>query len=146
MVGANFRIDALQAALLRVKLPRLASYTEARRRNAARYREALASLPLDLPKVCQPDPIWNQFVIRVREGKRDALVAHLKERNVGTEIYYPVPLHRQECFAQNGGLPEGALPVSERAARETLAIPIFPELDGAEVDYVVSAIASFFGR
>src|SRR5213079_3345790 len=76
LVGANFRIDALQAALLRVKLPRLAGYTEARRRNAARYREALASLPLDLPKVCQPDPIWNQFVIRVRDGKRDALVAH----------------------------------------------------------------------
>lgn len=145
LVGANFRIDALQAALLRVKLPRLAGYTDARRRNAARYRERLASLPLELPKICEPDPIWNQFVIRVPGERRDALAAHLKDRKIGTEVYYPVPLHRQKCFASLGHA-EGSLPVSERAARETLAIPVFPELEAAEVDYVADAIASFFEK
>jgi dTDP-4-amino-4,6-dideoxygalactose transaminase len=154
LVGGNFRIDALQAALLRVKLPLLARYTEARRRNAARYRDALSArgldgssgAPLELPRVCEPDPIWNQFVLRVPgEGRRDALVAHLKERKVGTEIYYPVPLHRQDCFAALG-YAEGSLPVSECAARETLAVPVFPELEPEEIDYVVDSIARFFGK
>jgi dTDP-4-amino-4,6-dideoxygalactose transaminase len=151
LVGGNFRIDALQAALLRVKLPRLEGYTAARRRNVALYEKALAArglgggagAPLELPKVCQPDPIWNQFVLRVRDGRRDALMAHLKEKKVGTEVYYPLPLHRQECFAALG-YAEGSLPVSERAAQETLAIPVFPELLPEEIDYVIDAIESFF--
>jgi dTDP-4-amino-4,6-dideoxygalactose transaminase len=158
-IGGNFRIDALQAALLRVKLPRLASYTEARRRNAALYRDALlergladqvgrcgtveGSRPLVLPSACQPGSIWNQFVLRVRAGKRDALRKHLEAKKVGTEIYYPVPLHLQDCFAHLGGQP-GTMPASEQAARETIALPIFPELEPEEVLYVVEAVASFF--
>lgn len=165
-VGANFRIDALQAALLRVKLPRLASWTEARRRNVARYRRGLVESgiaregvpcsggprpdPADgrlvFPPVCEPDPIWNQLVLRVPgEGRRDALAEHLRGRKVGTEIYYPVPLHLQKCFASSGQ-GEGTLPVSERAARETIAVPVFPELEPAEIDYVVAAIAEFAAR
>lgn len=163
-IGGNFRIDALQAALLRVKLPLLAGFTERRRANAAHYRKAFvarglsreASCPgsgpcvaegekLILPPVCQPESIWNQFVVRVPGGKRDALIAHLRAKNVGTEIYYPVPLHLQKCFEGKGARPVGTLPVSERAALETLALPIFPELERAELDYVVESVASFFG-
>jgi dTDP-4-amino-4,6-dideoxygalactose transaminase len=164
-VGGNFRIDALQAALLRVKLPRLAGYTKARQQNVARYKAALlesgvareakscrpgapapqgdANAPIVFPSVCEPEPIWNQMVLRVPgEGRRDALMAHLKERKVGTEIYYPLPLHVQKCWADLG-YKEGSLPVSERAAKETLAVPVFPELEAAEVDYVIDALASF---
>lgn len=151
LVGGNFRIDALQAALLRVKLPRLADYTRARQRNVERYRQGLAAhgltggerAPLEFPKTCEPEPIWNQLVLRVRDGRRDALVAHLRDKKVGTEIYYPVPLHLQKCFEPLGQR-EGSLPHSERAAKETLAIPVFPELSVAEIDYAIEAIASFF--
>jgi dTDP-4-amino-4,6-dideoxygalactose transaminase len=147
-IGGNFRIDALQAALLRVKLPRLESYTKARRANVARYeagfnaRGLLDGKNLVFPKVCQPEPIWNQLVVRV-PARRDALQEHLKSREVGTEIYYPVPLHEQECFKH---LKTGPLLESERAARETLALPVFPELEAAEIDHVVSQVASFFGK
>jgi dTDP-4-amino-4,6-dideoxygalactose transaminase len=163
-VGANFRIDALLAAFLRVKLPRLASYTEARRRNADLYRRALverglarepggctrsgrsAAAPtgsLVLPALCEPGSIWNQFVVRVPGGRRDALVEHLRGRKVGVEIYYPLPLHLQKCFASlDHG--EGSFPESERAARETLALPIFPELEEREILRVVESIAIFF--
>jgi dTDP-4-amino-4,6-dideoxygalactose transaminase len=142
MVGGNFRLDALQAALLRVKLPRLAGYTEARRRNVRFYREALASLPVTLPTVCEPEPIWNQLVIRV-PGKRDQLMEHLKKEQVGTEIYYPLALHRQKCFEEIAP-EEGSLPESERASKETLALPVFPELTTAELEHVANAIARFF--
>ncbi|MEZ0230860.1 MAG: DegT/DnrJ/EryC1/StrS family aminotransferase [Planctomycetota bacterium] len=153
VIGGNFRIDALQAALLRVKLPRLADYTKARQRNVERYQRGLAARglgaegsPLELPKVCQPEPIWNQLVLRAKgDGERDALIAHLRAKKVGTEIYYPLPLHMQQCFASLGQK-EGTLPHSERAAKETLAIPVFPELTTAEVDYVIDAIASFFEK
>jgi dTDP-4-amino-4,6-dideoxygalactose transaminase len=165
VVGGNFRIDALQAAILRVKLPRLASYTEARRKNAALYRDLLlerglareprgcvlrtpweeSDRPLGLPSVCEPGTIWNQFVVRVAGGKRDALVEHLRAKKVGVEIYYPLPLHLQECF-KAGAPAKGSLPVSERAAQETLALPIFPELEEREVRYVVDALAGFFGK
>ena len=164
-VGGNFRIDALQAAILRVKLPRLESYTEARRKNAALYRELLlerglarepkgcaletpweeSDRPLGLPSVCEPGTIWNQFCVRVSGGKRDALVDHLRSKKVGVEIYYPLPLHLQECF-KSAGLEKGALPVSEKAAQETLALPIFPELEERELRYVVDAVASFYSR
>jgi len=148
LVGGNFRIDALQAALLRVKLPRLASYTKGRQKNVARYRDALhargVTQKLVFPRPCQEDHIWNQLVLRVPEpGRRDALLAHLKQRNVGTEVYYPVPLHLQKCFA-GLGYSEGSLPASERAAKETLAVPVFPELASEELDYVVDALSSFF--
>jgi dTDP-4-amino-4,6-dideoxygalactose transaminase len=143
-VGGNFRLDALQAAVLRVKLRHLPDWAAARRRNAQLYRElferaALTErirLPTDVP-----GHVYNQFVIRA--PRRDELRAHLAARGVGTEIYYPIPLHLQECFASLG-YREGDFPASEAAAREVLALPIYPELGEAAIAHVVSATASFF--
>jgi dTDP-4-amino-4,6-dideoxygalactose transaminase len=144
IVGGNFRLDALQAAVLRVKLGHLDDWTAARRRNADRYRELFATASLTervtLPTDA-PGHIYNQFVIRVQD--RDALQAHLKQRNVGTEIYYPVPLHLQECFAELG-YSRGDLPHAEAAARETLALPIYPELSDAQLEHVVDSIRAFY--
>ncbi len=152
-VGANFRLDALQAAFLRVKLPHLEAAHAARRAHAARYTERfLASglaafpekgkaAPLLLPFVCQPGHIYNQYVVRV-PGKRDALRDHLKAHGIATEVYYPIPLHLQECFASLGHKP-GDLPWSETFARETVALPVFPELRPDEVDAVADALVAF---
>jgi dTDP-4-amino-4,6-dideoxygalactose transaminase len=156
IVGGNFRLDALQAAVLRVKLRYLDAWTAGRRHNAERYRELFASTGLaadgstgatlaDTPVVLPadvPGHIYNQFVIRVRD--RDALQAHLKQQNICTEIYYPVPLHRQACFARLG-YGEGSLPHAEAAARETLALPVYPELTEAQLEHVVASIAGFHG-
>jgi dTDP-4-amino-4,6-dideoxygalactose transaminase len=120
-----------------------------RQTNAQRYHEMFAAYGLDrtltLP-VAEPGlrHVWNQYIVRVPDGKRDALRKHLTDAKVGTEIYYPVPLHEQECF-KSLGYQAGSLPESERAARETIALPIFPELTVAEQQYVVSQIAAFFG-
>ena len=147
IVGGNFRLDALQAAVLRVKTPHLQAWTDARRRNADRYRQLFRARGLDrqvgLP--VEPDGylhIYNQFVIRVPE--RDALRAHLTAAGVGTEIYYPVPFHEQECFADLGYRP-GAFPQSEAAAREVLALPIYGELTVEQQEYVVDRVAAFVG-
>jgi dTDP-4-amino-4,6-dideoxygalactose transaminase len=142
-VGANFRLDALQAAVLRVKLPHLASWTEARRRNAERYRQAFAPLVAGGKVVLPVEPqgiyhIYNQFVIRLAE--RDRVRAALETRGVGTEIYYPVPFHLQECFAFLGHA-KGDFPAAEDAAAHTLALPIYGELTEAQQRYVVDAIA-----
>jgi dTDP-4-amino-4,6-dideoxygalactose transaminase len=142
-VGANFRLDALQAAVLRVKLPHLASWTEARRRNAERYRQAFAPLVAGGKIVLPVEPkgiyhIYNQFVIRLAE--RDRVRAALETRGVGTEIYYPVPFHLQECFAFLGHA-KGDFPAAEDAAAHTLALPIYGELTEAQQRYVVDAIA-----
>ena len=144
VVGGNFRLDALQAAVLRVKLKHLPAWTTGRRRNAERYRRLFAeaglagklTLPADVP-----GHIYNQFAIRV--GNRDKLQAFLTERKIGTEVYYPVPLHLQECFA---GLKyrKGDLPVSEEMAETSLALPIYPELTEDQQREVVGAIAAFF--
>jgi dTDP-4-amino-4,6-dideoxygalactose transaminase len=143
IVGANFRLDALQAAVLRVKLPHLASWTEARRRNADRYRDMLGPLAAAGKVVLPVEPegiyhIYNQFVIRLAE--RDRVRAALDARRVGTEIYYPVPFHLQECFAFLGHS-KGDFPAAEAAADHTLALPIFGELTEAEQRYVVDSIA-----
>jgi len=148
VVGANFRMDALQAAVLRVKAPRLDGWTEARRTNAARYRrmfrdagcEGLLKLPAEPP---DRRHIFNQFVIRT--PGRDALKRHLDEAGIGNEIYYPVPLPLQPCFTHLGHR-GGDFPHAERAATESLAIPIFAELTGAEQQVVVDAVAGFLHK
>jgi dTDP-4-amino-4,6-dideoxygalactose transaminase len=143
MVGGNFRLDALQAAVLRVKLQYLDGWSAARRRNAQRYRELFAAAGLTdfvtLPEDV-PGHIYNQFVVRVRE--RDRVQAHLRASGVGTEIYYPLPLHLQECFA-GLGQGEGSLPNAEAAARETLALPVYPELTDEQLEHVVASMAAF---
>jgi dTDP-4-amino-4,6-dideoxygalactose transaminase len=143
-VGGNFRLDALQAALLSVKLPHLDAYTAARQRHAARYAELLGGLEgcLILPPLLPGrSHIVNQYTIRV-PGRRDALKAHLDGRGIGTAIYYPLPLHRQECFRDYGPYP--ALPVADRLAAESLSLPVFPEMTEAEQDEVAQAIREFF--
>jgi dTDP-4-amino-4,6-dideoxygalactose transaminase len=145
VVGGNFRLDTLQAAVLRVKLPSLAGWTTARRANADRYRRLFAAEPripaeLRLPSDA-PGHIYNQFVIRA--PRRDALRDHLAKNGVGTEIYYPLPFHMQPCF-KDLGYAEGAFPEAEAAAREALALPIYPELSEAQQAWVVAQIASFY--
>jgi dTDP-4-amino-4,6-dideoxygalactose transaminase len=147
LVGGNFRIDELQAAILRVKLKHLDAWTEARRRNADYYSAAFAKAGLE-PRILTPRApargrhIFNQYVIRAE--RRDALRAALAEREIGTEIYYPVPLHLQQCFAYLG-YTSGDFPESERAAAETLALPIYPELSETQLAAVVAGVAGFYG-
>jgi dTDP-4-amino-4,6-dideoxygalactose transaminase len=146
LVGGNFRLDALQAAVLRVKLPHLDAWTAGRQRNAARYRALFADeqltdtvrLPLE---AADRTHIYNQFVIRVPE--RDRLKAHLDAAGIGTEVYYPVPFHLQKCFASLG-YSRGAFPHAEAAAQDSLALPIYPELTEAQQATVVQAITRFF--
>ena len=148
LVGGNFRLDEIQAAVLRVKLRHLDAWHAARQRNAEFYdhafREAGLSEVVTTPgRRSNYRHIYNQYVIRVPE--RDALRRHLGEQGVGTEVYYPVPLHMQECFAYLGYRPEDC-PESARAAAETLALPIFPELEEAQLQYVVDVIRDFFRK
>jgi dTDP-4-amino-4,6-dideoxygalactose transaminase len=144
-VGVNSRLDALQAAVLRVKLPHLDDWTAGRQRNADLYRRRLAEMqaPILLP---EPAPsttrhIYNQFVIQTE--RRDALQARLKENGVGTEVYYPLPLHLQACFADLG-YQAGDFPVSERLAHESLALPVYPELAADDIEYVCRMVQAFY--
>jgi dTDP-4-amino-4,6-dideoxygalactose transaminase len=168
VIGGNFRLDAIQAAVLRVKLKYLDEWTAGRQRNAARYRDMFDKAKLTIaPELFKPSQgnstaasesselrgvvlpfeaanvrhIYNQFVIRT--SQRDQLMSHLKARKIGTEIYYPVPMHLQECFADLGHRP-GDFPLSEDAANETFALPIYPELTEELQSSVVNAIADFF--
>jgi dTDP-4-amino-4,6-dideoxygalactose transaminase len=153
MIGGNFRLDTIQAAVLNVKLNYLDSWTQRRQENARRYETLFQqSGVLQKGKVRLPAPvyresearhyhIYNQFVLRV--DRRDDLMAYLKQKDIGTEIYYPVPFHLQECFRYLGHK-EGDFPESERAAKETIAIPIYPELSAAQQAEVVEAITSFY--
>jgi dTDP-4-amino-4,6-dideoxygalactose transaminase len=143
-VGGNFRLDTLQAAVLRVKMPHLARWTSARRANAERYRALLASakLPPELKVPSDaPGHIYNQFVIRA--PRRDALREHLASAEIGTEVYYPVAFHMQPCFASLG-YREGAFPRAEAACREALALPIYPELRAEQQQFVVEQIEKFY--
>ncbi|HUJ15429.1 MAG TPA: DegT/DnrJ/EryC1/StrS family aminotransferase [Thermoanaerobaculia bacterium] len=136
-VGGNFRIDALQAAILDIKLPHLDAWTRGRRRNAAVYNELLRGLPLELPReLPNRKHIFNQYVIRFRDG-RDRVMQHLKSGGIGCEVYYPLTLPQQECFAN---LKQGSFPNSELAASQSLAIPVYPELTRAQIEEVVRAI------
>jgi dTDP-4-amino-4,6-dideoxygalactose transaminase len=149
-VGINSRLDTLQAAVLNVKLGHLEDWTEKRRQNAARYEQLFSSTGLDqflrLPSVASGcDHVWNQYTIRVPEGQRDALRLFLSATVIGTEVYYPVPLHLQECFRSLGYV-EGGLPHTELAASEVLSLPIFPELAAREQQAVVDRIGQFFRR
>ena len=145
IVGYNSRLDALQAAVLKAKLPHLAGWSAARRHNAAYYDAAFA----DVPEITTPyiDPantsIYNQYTIRV--ASRDALQAHLKAQGIGSNVYYPLPLHLQPCFAYLG-YEAGQCPEAERAALEVLSLPVYPELTTAQLDEVVSSVRTFFGR
>jgi len=145
IVGYNSRLDALQAAVLRAKLPHLEAWSAARRRNAAYYDAAFA----DVADIGTPwvDPantsIYNQYTIRV--SRRDELQAYLKERGIGSNVYYPLPLHLQPCFAYLG-YAEGQCPEAEKAAKEVLSLPVFPELATAQLDEVIAAVRGFFGR
>ncbi|MDR4464501.1 MAG: DegT/DnrJ/EryC1/StrS family aminotransferase [Nitrospira sp.] len=153
LIGGNFRLDTIQAAVLNVKLNYLDEWTRRRQENASWYEASLKQSGLvQEGKVKLPEPvychagtkhyhIYNQFVIRVEE--RDALMGHLKQKDIGSEIYYPVPFHMQECFGYLG-YKEGDFPESERAAKETLAIPIYPELTAAQQAKVVDAIVSYY--
>jgi dTDP-4-amino-4,6-dideoxygalactose transaminase len=147
VIGGNFRIDELQAAILRVKLKYLDGWTAARQRNATYYGDAFAGAGLETklrtPHALQGGRhIFNQYIVRAQN--RDALKARLTERSIGTEIYYPVPLHLQQCFAYLNHR-SGDFPHSERAAEETLALPIYPELAQEQLAHVVATIAEFYG-
>lgn len=137
-VGGNFRLDPLQAAILLVKLPHLNGWTAARQRNAAYYNARFQGTPITAPFL-HPDcgSIYNQYVIRVPE--RDQVAAHLKEIGIATEIYYPLPMHLQECFA-NLGYRAGEFPEAERAARDVLALPCYPELTAKMLSYVADGV------
>ncbi len=147
-VGGNFRIDALQAAILHVKLKHLDSWHEMRRKNAAHYRSLFAGLNL-AEKIILPyeDPncyhIYNQFIIRVQNGKRDALKKHLDDKQIGNMVYYPTPLHLQPCFDYLG-YKKGDFPESEKACDEVLALPIHSHITHDEIAQVVEAIGAFF--
>jgi len=156
-VGANFRMDPLQAALLHLKLPHLPAYNCARAGNAGFYHAALKGAPgvaenrpgadaaarILLPVDFSGQGIWNQFTLRVPGGRRDALKAFLTARKIGCEIYYPIPLHRQQCFADSGYRGADSVPVSERLSAEVLSIPIFPELAAEQRQWVADALADF---
>lgn len=143
VVGINSRLDTLQAAALRVKLARLDEYTAARRANAERYHALFAEAELEdhlqLPTETTGFHVWNQYTVRILAGRRDEVHKALAERGVGTAIYYPVPLHLQECFAKLGWKP-GSLPATEQACSQVLSLPIFPELTADEQTRVVSAL------
>ena len=150
-VGGNFRLDAIQAAVIHAKLPHLAEWNAARRRNAAQYREGFAERGLEefvRPPVATEEGlpnshIYHQYVIRAKD--RDGLMAHLQAAGIGCAIYYPVPLHLQECFSHLG-CQAGDFPVAEAASRESLALPIFPELRHEEIEAVADAIRDFYVR
>jgi dTDP-4-amino-4,6-dideoxygalactose transaminase len=146
-VGYNSRLDALQAAVLSVKLPHLEGWSEARRGHARFYDEAFAGIDGVVPPAVRAGnvSIFNQYTVRVLDGRRDELLQYLRERGIGSAIYYPVPLHMQECFRYLG-YAVGDFPVAEQAAREVLSLPVYPELRQEQLELVVASVRSFFER
>ena len=149
VVGVNSRLDALQAAVLGVKLQHLDGWANARQQNAERYATEFARLGIDtrlvVPQVAKDcQSVWNQYTVRVPGGRRDQLQKFLSDRKIGSAIYYPVPLHLQQCYAELGYQP-GSLPVTEQAAEEVLSLPIFAELTDAEMNSTITSIATFLG-
>ena len=146
-VGINSRLDAIQAAVLRVKFRHLDSWTAARQHNAALYRDAFAGmdLPVRVPEVASHTTrhVYNQFVVLCE--RRDELQAYLKENGIGTEVYYPLPLHLQECF-QDLGYQTNDFPVSERLAKDSLALPVYAELEPGDVEHVCRTILAFYRK
>lgn len=145
-VGINSRLDSIQAAVLNIKIDHLEHWSRQRQENAARYAAMFADANVDL--IAPPRStsghrcVWNQYTIRVRDGHRDALAAHLRHHEIGTAIYYPLPLHRQPCFARLG-YDEGSLPHTEQAAKEVLSLPIYPGLTSLQQRTVVDQIAAY---
>ena len=144
-VGYNSRLDALQAAVLLAKLPHLEQWSAARRRNAAYYDDAFAGLSDVRTPFIDPAnvSIYNQYTLRVES--RDQLQEHLKKKGIGSSIYYPLPLHLQPCFSYLG-YTEGAFPESERASKEVISLPVYPELTTAQLDEVIGAVREFYGN
>ena len=142
-VGTNSRLDTLQAAILLAKLPHLARWSGKRREHAAYYSKAFAEVPQVTPPAVDPanEHIFHQYTLRAE--RRDGLQAHLKKEGIGHAVYYPIPLHRQPCFADLG-YKDGSLPVSEQASREVLSLPIYPELTRSQLDRVIDAIRGFY--
>ena len=145
VIGVNSRLDAIQAAILNVKMKHLNTYASRRQENAANYHRLMKqhgiSDLVSAPSSTEGnDHVWNQFTIRITGGRRDTVRSQLAEKNVGSEIYYPIPLHEQACFKYLG-YSKGSLPVTEQAAAEVLALPIFPELTLAEQEYAVESLA-----
>ena len=144
-VGYNSRLDALQATILSAKLPHLADWSAARRRNAEYYNQAFADVEGVRTPTVDPvnESIYNQYTLRV--ARREELQAHLKGRNIGSAVYYPLSLHLQPCFDYLG-YKKGAFPESERAAEEVISLPVYPELKQAQLDEVIDAVRGFYGR
>lgn len=145
VIGLNSRLDSFQAALLAIKLRELPRWTSARQENARRYQKLFASRGMaglvDVPTVTvDGEHVWNQFTIRIRSGERDAVRQQLADRKIGTEVYYPIPLHQQVCFAYLG-YKAGSLPETERACAEVMSLPIFPGLTVTEQETVVDTLA-----
>jgi dTDP-4-amino-4,6-dideoxygalactose transaminase len=144
-IGLNSRLDSLQAVALSVKLPHLADWSAARRKNAAYYNEHLAGIPEVKTPVIHPlaETIYNQYTLAVED--REGLMKAMQDAGIGCAIYYPLPLHMQECFAELG-YKEGDFPASEKAAKQVVSIPIYSELTHEQQDYVIATIRAYFHR
>ena len=142
-VGTNSRLDTLQAAVLLAKLPHLAQWSAKRREHAAYYTKAFGDVPQVKAPVVDPanEHIFHQYTLRAE--RRDQLQDHLKKEGIGHAVYYPIPLHRQPCFTHLG-YADGSLPQAERAAREAISLPIYPELTRAQLDRVIDAVRGFY--
>jgi dTDP-4-amino-4,6-dideoxygalactose transaminase len=144
MIGYNSRLDAMQAAILNAKFPYLDRWSESRRKNAGYYNERFRRMKsIEIPEVKEYNyHIYHQYTIKITEGKRDKLQDYLKENNIGTKIYYPLPLHLQPCFKYLG-YKEGDFPVAEKMSKRVLSIPMFPELTENQLDYIIQHIERY---